>query len=73
MKISRRYTEPEPKEAKEQIAVPSDENLKYNETLTNTTLSFQTDNETALTTETKYREKREFEGTRKLTYHISQV
>ena len=68
MKISRRYTEPEPKEAKKDIAAPLDESLKYNETLTNTTLSFQTDNVTALTTESKSREKREFEGSRELNY-----
>ena len=60
MKISRRYTEP--KEAKQEIEVPWDETLKYNETLINTTQFFQTDNETVLTIETKTREKREFEG-----------
>ena len=67
MKISRRYTEP--KEAKQDIEVPLDETLKYNETLINTTRFFQTDNETVLTIETKTREKREFEGICKSNYY----
>ena len=66
MKISRRYTEP--KEAKQEIEVPWDETLKYNETLINTTQFFQTDKETILTIETKSREKRELEGICKSNY-----
>ena len=66
MKIARRYTEP--KEAKQEIEVPSDETLKYNETLIDTTQFFQTDNETVLTIETKSREKRELEGICKSNY-----
>ena len=66
MKISRRYSEP--KEPMEEVAESFDEPLKYNETISNITLLSKTDNKTALTTETRSREKREFKGSCKLNY-----